>query len=514
MTRRVQNRLTAVGVRNQTKPGKYADGAGLVLVVDRDGNKRWSFVYTRLRKRCELGLGTVRDVPLATARAMAAQYREALAIGGDPKAIKQNAARTMTFGEYADQYVEAMRPSWRNSKHTDQWVMTLTKYAAPLRKKLIHEITTDDVVQVLKPRWSSTPETASRLRGRIENVLDAAKVLGLREGDNPARWRGHLDQILPRRRALSKGHHAALPFVDLPEFMEDLSGRPGVAARALEFAILTTGRTNEVLGMRWQELDLATGLWTVPAERMKAGREHRVPLPPAVVELLGRIVSGEPQELVFFGPHRSAPLSIMALPMLLRRMKVAVTVHGFRSTFRDWAAETTNFPNEVCEMALAHTIPGKVEAAYRRGDLFLKRRRLMDEWSRFCRGEKVDAANRVSEPVGKLPEFSSEERAPLREILSNTRCPLCGSAWGEQCRTSDDHTLPWAASHERRLLRLVEDWALVSDAELEALISTPVPGSLIKVAVAKVELARRALTPSAWTAFIGSQFDSLEVYCN
>jgi len=510
MTRRFQNRLTAISVRNQTKPGKYGDGGGLILVVDKNGNKRWSFVYSRGTRRCELGLGIVRDVSLATARSMAAQYREALAMGDDPKTIKQNAARTVTFGEFADHYVESMKPSWRNPKHVAQWVMTLTKYAAPLRKKLIHEITTDDVVRVLKPRWSATPETANRLRGRIESVLDSAKVLGLREGDNPARWRGHLDQILPRRRALTKGHHAALPFAELPAFMQGLQARSADAARALEFAILTACRTNELLGMRWQELDVEAGIWTVPAERMKAFREHRVPLSPVVLDLLAQLPRGRSDDLVFRNADRKKPLSIMALPMLLRRMNVAVTVHGFRSTFRDWAAETTNFPNEVCEMALAHTIPGKVESAYRRGDLFLKRRRLMDEWARYCRGEYVEAAERDRVPMPGHVAFSAGERRAMKEMLSNVRCPLCGSAWGERCRTEDEQPLDWPVSHERRLLRLVEDWALVSDAELEAAVSGSGTGPLTKVAVMKVELARRGLTPGAWAAFIGSQIGAPE----
>jgi integrase len=263
-----------------------------------------------------------------------------------------------------------MRPSWRNSKHAAQWAMTLREYAAPLRRLPVDKITTDDVLSVLKPHWNEKPETASRLRGRIERVLDAAKAQGLRSGENPARWRGHLDQLLPKRQRLTRGHHAAMSYADVPAFMSDLQGRPATAALALEFTILTAARSGEVLGAGWDEFDLDAGVWTVPAGRMKAAREHRVPLSKRALATVQAMHEGRNGDFDFPGQKLGKPLSVMALEMVLRRMKVdGVTVHGFRSAFRDWAAECTNFPNEVCEAALAHVIENKAEAAYRRGDL-------------------------------------------------------------------------------------------------------------------------------------------------
>jgi integrase len=278
-----------------------------------------------------------------------------------------------------------MRPSWRNEKHAAQWEMTLRDYAAPIRRRAVGEITTDDVLSVLKPFWNEKPETASRLRGRIERVLDAAKAQGLRSGENPARWRGHLDQLLPKRQRLTRGHHAAMDYAELPVFMMELKARQATAARALEFAILTAARSGEVLEARWHEIDLDRAVWSIPAARMKAGREHRVPLSKEALELIKALHEVSQGEAVFSGQKAGKPLSVMALAMVLRRMKIAgVTVHGFRSAFRDWAAECTNFANEVCEAALAHVIENKAEAAYRRGDLFEKRRKLMEAWATYC----------------------------------------------------------------------------------------------------------------------------------
>jgi integrase len=248
------------------------------------------------------------------------------------------------------------------------------------------------VLSVLRPLWARTPETAERLRGRIENVLDAARAKGFRGGENPARWRGHLDQLLPKRQRLSRGHHTALAYDAIPTFMVSLDERPAMAARALAFTILTAARSGEVLGARWPEIDLDKAVWTVPARRMKAGREHRVPLSPQAMAIVSALHEDGETGFVFSGTSPDKPLSIMAMSMLLRRMKAGVTVHGFRSSFRDWASETTGFPHEVCEMALAHTIPNKAEAAYRRGDLFEKRRRLMEAWGRYCAGEPNAAA--------------------------------------------------------------------------------------------------------------------------
>jgi integrase len=289
----------------------------------------------------------------------------------------------MTFGEAADALIESMASSWRNEKHRRQWKMTLTVYCEPLRSKSVAEVGTEDVLKVLQPLWKTKPETASRLRGRIERVFDFARARGQRTGENPARWRGHLDAILPRRAKLTRGHHKAMPFDEVPAFMAALREREGVAPRALEFTILTAARSGEVLGARWDEVNLEACVWTVPAARMKAGREHRVPLSAPAVEILRQMEHKRLGEYVFPGMRSGRPLSVMALEMVLRRMKVDVTVHGFRSAFRDWAGERTHFPREVAEAALAHLVGDAVERAYRRGDALEKRRKLMDAWSNF-----------------------------------------------------------------------------------------------------------------------------------
>jgi integrase len=283
---RTLNNLSATQVAKLKAPGRHSDGGGLYLFIDDSGRRRWIFMYTRGGKRTELGLGSARDLSLANARSEAAALRAILASGGDPRAERTKDDHVPTFGESADTYVEAMRPSWRNEKHAAQWVMTLTKYAAPMRGKAVDEITTQDVLNVLQPLWQRTPETAERLRGRIENVLDAAKARGHRSGENPARWRGHLDQLLPKRQRLSRGHHKALAYDALPAFMADLRSRDAVASRALEFLILTAARSGEVLGAQADEIDLEKRVWTIPPERMKAGREHRVPLSPRAIEIL------------------------------------------------------------------------------------------------------------------------------------------------------------------------------------------------------------------------------------
>lgn len=378
------HKLTAIQAAKLNKPGRHSDGGGLYLSIDESGRRRWVFMYTRAGKRVELGLGSRRDFSLADARAEAATLRAMLASGADPKVERARDDKVQTFGACADAYVEAMQPSWRNAKHAAQWKMTLTKYAAPIRERPVNDITTQDVLDVLQPLWTRTPETAERLRGRIENVLDAAKAKGLRTGENPARWRGHLNQLLPKRQRLRRGHHAALPYDLMPEFMANLRMRSAVAARALEFLILTGARSGEVLGATWDEIDLQKEIWTVPADRMKAGREHRVPLSGRAMEIIAERLEAGAVGHVFPGATSASALSSMAMAMLLRRMKSDITVHGFRSTFRDWASETTGFSHEVCEMALAHTIANKAEAAYRRGDLFEKRRKLMQAWARYC----------------------------------------------------------------------------------------------------------------------------------
>jgi integrase len=383
------NRLNARAVATITEHGRHADGGGLYLSISPNGGRRWVFLFRWHGKPTEIGLGSARDVTLARARELASQARAKLAEGINPKGVRKPSAGA-TFAECADRVIEAMRPSWRNGKHAAQWEMTLRDYAAPLRRLPVDKITTDDVLSVLKLHWNEKPETASRLRGRIERVLDAAKAQGLRSGENPARWRGHLDQLLPKRQRLTRGHHAAMGYADVPGFMVDLQGRQATAALALEFAILTAARSGEVLGARWEEFDLDHAVWTVPAARMKAGREHRVPLSPRALEIAEAMHEARNGDFIFLGQKAGKPLSAMALEMVLHQMKVEdATVHGFRSAFRDWAAECTNFPNEVCEAALAHVIENKAEAAYRRGDLFDKRRKLMEAWAVYCAAPKA-----------------------------------------------------------------------------------------------------------------------------
>ena len=383
------NRLNARAVTTISQHGRHADGGGLYLSISPNGGRRWVFLYRWHGKPTEIGFGSARDVALARARELARQARGDLAEGVNPKDARKP-TEGATFGECADRLIEAMRPSWRNAKHAAQWEMTLQKYAAPLRRLSVDEITTDDVLSALRPLWQSKPETGSRLRGRVERVLDAAKAQGLRSGENPARWRGHLDQLLPKRKRLTRGHHAAMTYADVPAFIGDLQSRQATAALALEFAILTAARSGEVLGARWDEFDLARAVWTVPPERMKAGREHRVPLSSRALKIVTLLQETRDNDFVFSGQKPGKPLSTMAMEMMLRRMKIEnATVHGFRSTFRDWAAECTNFPNEVCEAALAHVIENKAEAAYRRGDLFDKRRKLMDAWAAYCATPKT-----------------------------------------------------------------------------------------------------------------------------
>ena len=383
MSRKI-NRLNARKVDTITKCGRHADGQNLYLSISPNGGKRWVFLYRWHGKQIELGFGSARVVLLARARKLASDARALLAEGKNPKDARRP-SEGATFGECADRFIEATRAAWSNPKHAAQWQMTLCKYAAPLRPLLVDQITTDDVLSVLEPFWSEKPETARRLLARIERVLDAAEVRGLRSGGNPARWRGHLDHLLPKRPRLARGHHAAMSYAEVPAFMADLRAREGSAESALELCILTAARTGEVLGARWKEFDLDRGIWTAPKERMKSRREHRVPLSTRALEILKTMYESRSSDFVFPGHKPGRPLSSMALVMVLRRMKVEnATVHGFRSTFRDWAAECTDFPNEVCEAALAHVVENKAEAAYRRGDLFEKCRKLMDAWAAYC----------------------------------------------------------------------------------------------------------------------------------
>ena len=394
-------RLSSLKVTRAREPGMLADGNGLYLQVTRANARSWIFRYHRDGKSREMGLGSLNAVGLADARLKAAECRRLLADGIDPIAARdaerfQRAvedARAITFDDCADAFIKAHSSGWKNQKHIAQWKATLKTYVRPVFGSLpVQAVDVALVMQVLEPIWTTKSETAARIRGRIESVLNWAKARGYRTGENPAQWRGHLDNLLPARSKIAKTkHHAALPYDQIPQFMDALRRQDGVAPRALEFAILTAARTGEIIGARWNEIDVATKVWTVPATRMKNGREHRVPLSAGALAALDKIDKGGPDDFVFTGRKKSQ-LSNMALLMLLRRTgHVSLTTHGFRSTFRDWVAERTNFPGEVAEMALAHSVGDKVEAAYRRSDLFEKRGRLMAEWTKFCAGGKSAA---------------------------------------------------------------------------------------------------------------------------
>ena len=390
---RVIGKQSATFVSKTTKKGLYADGGGLYLHINDRGAKSWTFRFMLRGRAREMGLGPVHTVSLAEARQEASRCRSLRQQGIDPiehrdslnRSAELAAARSMTFDECANTYIESHKAGWRHAKHHQQWKNSLARYVSPVfGSQPAAAIDVALVVKVLDPIWTKKPETAVRVRGRIEAVLDWAKARGFRDGDNPARWRGHLSNLLPRRsKVRAVKHYAALPYSEIGAFMLDLRSSQGVAAIALEFLILTAARTSEVAGAQWKEIDWPLRMWTIPASRMKAAREHRVPLSPNALAVLERMkpLGGE---FIF---HTSAPkrgLGKMALLKQLNRMgRDDVTTHGFRSTFRDWAAEQTNFPSEVVEMALAHTITNKVEAAYRRGDLFEKRRRLMDSRAEF-----------------------------------------------------------------------------------------------------------------------------------
>ena len=381
--------LTARKV-DTAKPGKYGDGANLYLVVSKTGPRKWVLRFTFRGKPKEMGLGSAASVPLADAREKAATARRKIAQGLNPIDERKRDGGIPTFGEMADDVRETLAAGFRNEKHKAQWKSTLETYAAPLRGKPVDTIATDDVLSVLKPIWTTKAETASRVRGRIEKVLDAAKAKGFRSGENPARWRGHLDHLLPRPSKLSRGHHAAMPYEEVADFIARLRTREAAAALALELCILTAARSGEILGMRWSEIDLEKKVWVVPASRMKAGREHRVPLSGRAVTVLRELETVKSGEFVFPGQARNKPLSNMAMEMMLRRMNIHnATVHGFRSSFRDWAGNVSNFPRELIETALAHVIGDKAEQAYRRSDALEKRRKLMDAWAAYCTSPKA-----------------------------------------------------------------------------------------------------------------------------
>jgi integrase len=412
---RAIGRLTALKVEKAKKPGMYADGDGLYLRVTPEGTKNWVLRFMLDRRPRWMGLGPLALYGLADARGKALDARRKRHEGIDPIEARRSqrarqrldAAKAITFEQCAESYINSHRAGWRNDKHAGQWSATLATYAHPIIGALpVQAVDTALVLEVLEPIWTTKPETASRVRGRLESILDFAKVRSYRDGENPARWRGHLDKLLPAHSKVRQiEHHAALPYAELPAFLASLREQEGIAARALEFAILAAARTGEIIGARWSEVNLLDKTWTVPADRMKAHREHRVPLSARALAILDEMQAARHCDagnaFVFPGGKTGAALSNMAFLMLLRRMgRGDLTAHGFRATFKTWASERTGCQNEIVEAALAHVIGGKVEQAYMRGDLFEKRRRLMAQWATFC--------TTVQEPSGTV--------APIRLV--------------------------------------------------------------------------------------------------
>lgn len=415
--------LTALEVKAITDPGKHADGKGLYLVVSKSGSKSWMFRYANAGRQREMGLGSLRNVSLADARTKAEAARKQIGDGLDPLAENQRAedakrladAKRITFADAAHQYIESHRSGWKNAKHASQWSNTLRDYVYPVFGNLpVQDVDTALVMRALSQPvgvdgatlWTAKTETAKRVQGRIEAVLNWSTTSGYRAGDNPARWRGHLDTLLPKPTAVrAVAHHPALPFKEIGSFVADLRAMNGSSARALEFLILTACRTSEVLGARWDELDDDSQVWTIPKSRMKAKKEHKVPLSTRAREIVLMMRKQSTGDYIFEGDKPGRPLSSMALLMMLRRMNRGdLTAHGFRSTFRDWASERTNYPREVCEMALAHTVGDAVEAAYRRGDLFAKRRKLMLAWGTECDTFYLNGGKASVTPI-RLPEL-------------------------------------------------------------------------------------------------------------
>lgn len=389
---RALHKLSDVALKAAWKPGRHSDGGGLYLNVSPTSTKSWLFLWTRAGgKRREMGLGAYPAVSLAKARGKASELRAAVAEGRDPIA-ERNQAPEPTFGACADLFLASVESEWRNEKHRWQWEQTLRDRCATIRDKRVSQISTEDVLQVLKPMWADRHETAARLRGRIERVLNFAKVKGWRTGENPAAWRDNLSNLLPKRPRLSRGHHSAMVYADVPSFLSALRGIDNISARALEFTILTVARSGETIGASVAEIDLAKKLWRVPAERMKAGELHEVPLVGRALDIARIQVESSTGPYLFpssaaASDTKQRPLSNMAMMMQLRRLVgTGVTVHGFRSAFRDWCGDATNFPREVAEAALAHRIGNLVEQAYRRGTALEKRRKLMEAWVGFCSG--------------------------------------------------------------------------------------------------------------------------------
>lgn len=384
---RVMNRLPARAIQSITAVGRHADGGGLYLVVTPSGSKNWAFRFTLDGKSREAGFGSARDVSLADARARASEFRAAIAKGVDPLETGE-AEPAPLFAHIADQFIKDQLPNWRDVRRGQNWTNSLRDHAKNMLAMPVDTIGAEDVLAALRPIWQTKPDTASKVRGRIERILDAAIALGHRK-DNPARWKGGLAALLPPPKKLTRGHHAALPYTDLPAFVASLRQRPADAARLLEFLILTATRSGEARGARWDEIRLAEGLWIIPANRMKAGKEHRVPLGSRAVAILkdqqqAQKRRGIRSDLVFPNDYGREP-SVNVFNALFKRMGVAgITAHGFRSTFRDWAGNETEHAREVIEAALAHAVGDATERAYRRSDALERRRALMKDWEGFC----------------------------------------------------------------------------------------------------------------------------------
>lgn len=416
MVARPIHRLSARTVASLKTPGLHADGAGLYLVVDPSGRKRWSYIFQWQSRRREMGLGSIADVSLAEARELARAARRSARAGTDPIAErKRGVTAGKSFGEVADELLAELEVGWKHAAHRRQWRLHLTDYIATLRPKPVGQVSTEDVLEVLRPIWRTKPETASRVRARMERVLDAAKARGLRDGENPARWRGHLALLMPERRKLTRGHHAALPYEDAPAFLARLRNTRGMGARALEFLLFTLGRESEVLGAAWAEIDLDVALWTAPAARMKSGREHRVPLCPGSLALLSTMAEEVGGDGLVFPGRSGQPLSNATMDAVFDRLGVRATPHGLRSTFRDWAGDQTAFPREVAEAALAHRTGDAVELAYRRGDALEKRRQLMAAWDAYLHG----AERNLFDPV--CPIANRDRRLPARAQAERAR---------------------------------------------------------------------------------------------
>lgn len=416
---RAINRLSARRVETEKRPGRHSDGNNLYLIVDPSGSKRWAFIYRwkrpgeagagRLR---EMGLGSTRAVDLKAARERASEALKLLANGQDPIEARNRLRERPSFGEVADQWMADRAPGLRSDKSVARHRRALEIHAASIRSLRVDNVATEDVLAVLKPIWIEKAETAKMVRGYIEQVLNAAKAKGWRTGENPARWSGHLDHLLPRIPKLRRGHHKALPYHEVPALIASLRLREATAARALEFLILTAARSGEVREARWTEIDLKSGTWTISAARMKSDREHRVPLSPRAAEILEEMAAlrTSPDAFVFPGQKPGRPLSNMAFKKLMERLDVTeATTHGFRSAFRDWAGDATAYPRELAEQALAHRIGDQAEQAYRRGDALEKRRLMMAEWALFCR-RAPSAANDQAASLSSVPAADRDAR--------------------------------------------------------------------------------------------------------